>query len=555
MMISSLLSISIAFVTSALAPEPHAVDVVIDDARIWSDGLPSFAEFAAIDDGRFVYVGPRDERWIGDDTMVVNADGHVVIPGLFDSHIHMLGGGRNLAQLQLRDAADQADFVARVKSWSDDLPEGKWILGGRWSVESWDDRTSPSRFWVDPVTGNRPLYLSRMDGHSALANSAALAIAGIDRNGPPDPEGGVIDRDPLTNEPTGILRESAMGLVSRHIPPTTVEDDIEAMRRAMDHAVRHGITSVSDIPGMADLPMYRRLVAMHEDLPVRLFVFPTAMDWARAAGEIASVSGVPRRVEMRGFKTYLDGSLGSRTAFMRRPFRGNEPGREDWRGLLREGVEDGRFARNVAAANRAGVQTIVHAIGDEANHILLNTLESTYDELIDARCRAEHSQHLLPTDIPRFGELGVIASMQPYHKSDDGRYAEGYIGPDRSRSSYAFKSLLDAGAVVVFGSDWPVVSLNPFLGIEAAVTGATLAGEYWQTQENLTVHEALRCYTSRGAYAVGAEDELGRIAPGYLADFVILDRSPFAPGVAWSEIRPMAVYRDGVRIFDVSEHR
>jgi predicted amidohydrolase YtcJ len=202
----------------------------------------------------------------------------------------------------------------------------------------------------------------------------------------------------------------------------------------------------------------------------------------------------------------------------------------------------------VRAAAKANLQSIAHCIGDEANYMLLNALADGYDNLRDARCRSEHAQHLLPEDIQRFGDLGVIASMQAYHKADDGRYCEEYIGEERSRSSYAFKSLLDAGAVVAFGSDWPVVTINPFLGIEAAVTGRTLDGKTWQTQENLTVAEALRCYTSRAAFALCAEDEIGFIAPGYRADFIIVDRSPFDIDVDWAAIRPVMVFVEGRRV-------
>ena len=532
-------------VVGAGASQP--ADLVIENARIWSDGLVGFAEFAAVRDGRFVHVGLREEQFIGRQTERIDAGGRTVIPGLIDSHIHMLSGGRSLSELHLRDATDKAGFIRRVGDWAAKLRPGDWILGGRWSVESWDDPQQPAKSWVDAVSGDHPLYLSRMDGHSVLVNSAALRLAGITQDGPADPPGGVIDRDPQTGEPTGILRDSAMALVSQHIPPPTVDDQVEALRLAMCEAVQHGITAVSDIPSIGDLAAYERIA--ESELSVRFFLYPTADDWEKATTAVRRFQGKRDWVEIKGFKGYLDGSLGSRTAYMRDPYLGNELGKESWRGLLREGVEDGRFAGNIAAARRAGLQTIVHAIGDEANHLLLDVLAKAYPNLRAARCRSEHAQHLLPQDIARFGELGVIASMQPYHKADDGRYAEDYIGPQRSRSSYAYKSLLDAGAVVAFGSDWPVVTLNPFLGIEAAITGRTLDGKSWQTHQNITVAEALRCYTSRAAYAVFAENELGGIATGYKADFVILNRSPFDLDMEWSAIKPVAVYVEGRRVF------
>ncbi len=540
-MISTLALVSVV----SLAAAPPA-DLVIENARIWSDGLAGLAPFAAVRDGRFVHVGERDAQWIGPGTHVLNAQNRIVIPGLIDSHVHMLGGGTNLAQVQLRDVADKEEFIRTVAQWSRTLRPGQWILGGRWSVESWTSPESPTKEWIDEATGDHPLFLSRMDGHSALVNSAALRLAGITKDGPPDPVGGVIDRDPQTGEPTGILRESAMHLVARFIPEPSDDDKVDALRAAMQHALNHGITAVSDIPSMGDLTAYERLAA-DDATSMRLFLYPTADDWESAASRVRRFNARPGWVEVHGFKAYLDGSLGSRTAMMRAPFSANRPDRPDWRGLFAEGVEDGTFARNLKAARSAGLQVIVHAIGDEANHFLLNSLAAEFPDLRAARCRSEHAQHLLPEDIQRFGDLGVIASMQPYHKADDGRYAEAIIGPERSRSSYAYKSLLDAGAILAFGSDWPVVSIDPMLGIEAAVTGRILTGEVWQPQENITVGEALRCYTSRAAYALGKDDEIGRIAPGYRADFVILNASPFDRDPDWSAIKPVAVYVEGVK--------
>jgi predicted amidohydrolase YtcJ len=535
------LKITLCLCVLGLPPAP--ADLVVENARIWSDGLVGFAEFAAVRDGRFIHVGNRDEAMIGPDTERIDARGRVVLPGLIDSHIHMLGGGEQLLRLQLRDATDREEFTRRVRNWASGLPPDAWVLGGRWSVESWETPQQPTREWVDDVAGDHPLFLPRMDGHSALVNTIALRRAGITMDGPPDPEGGVIDRDPQTHEPTGILREQAMSLVARHIPPPTLDEKARALERAAGVALRHGITAVSDIPDLQDLPAYEQLA--RQGSPIRFFVYVTADDWAGASPAARGFQGRPGWIEVRGFKGYLDGSMGSRTAYMREPFLGNAPDRPHWRGLLREGVEDGRFERNIAAARSLGAQPIIHAIGDEANHVLLDVYEHTYREPAAYRCRSEHVQHLLPQDIARFGRLGVIASMQPYHKADDGRYAEAYIGAERSRWSYAYKSLLDTGAVLTFGSDWPVVTLDPFLGMEAAVTGRTLDGQRWQTQESIPVTEALRCYTSRGAYAVFAENEIGRIAPGYRADFVILNRSPFAADVQWGEIRPLAVFVEG----------
>ncbi len=527
-------------ITTAAMAQPS--ELVVENARIWSDGLAGFAEFAAVRGGRFVHVGRRDDALIGPDTRRVDAAGRIVVPGLIDAHIHMLNGGLQASRLQLRDAADRQDFTARVASWAAALPPGAWILGGRWSTETWADPSQPVKEWVDGAGGDHPLYLPRMDGHSALVNSIALRLAGISAQGPPDPPGGVIERDASSGEPTGILRESAMGLVSSHIPAPTLDEKVIALNVAAQEALRNGLTAVGDIADIDDLPAYERLALIGPAL--RFNVYVTAPLWLPKTQR--NFNGRPGWVQLRGFKAYVDGSLGSRTAYMREPYLNPTSGQGKWRGLLRDEVEKGIFKTNVEWARESGTQVIAHAIGDEANRVLLDTLESVYgDQLAAARCRSEHAQHLLPQDIARFGQLGVIASMQPYHKADDGRYAESYIGPERCRSSYAFRSLLEAGAVVAFGSDWPVVTLNPVKGIEAAVTGKTLDGRPWQTQENITVEEALRCYTSRAAFALFAETEIGRIAPGYRADFLILSGSPFEPGADWNTIRPIAVFVEG----------
>ena len=530
---------------AVVAAGPPPADLVVTNARIFSDGLPAFAESLAVRDGRFVAVGEIRTDLVGPGTQRVDAGGRLVVPGLIDAHVHMLSGGMGLTRLQLRDVAGREEFIERVEARARRLEPRQWILGGRWSTESWTVPESPRRQWVDEVSGGRPLFLPRMDGHSALANTMALELAGITAHGPPDPAGGVIDRDPHTGAPTGILRESAMGLVTRHIPAPSVSDQVSALRAAVREALRFGITAVGDIADLEDLPAYERLAA--EDPGIRFHLYLTADNWSEAARRAKDFRGRPGWVEIRGLKGYVDGSLGSRTAYMREPYLGTTPGGTPPRGLLREGVAEGRLAENIAAARRQGLQPIVHAIGDEANHHLLEILLDTYGDPAAARARSEHAQHLLPADIARFGTLGVIASMQPFHKADDGRYAESYIGPQRARSSYAFKSLLDAGAVVAFGSDWPVVTLNPFSGMEAAVTGRILDGSHWQTQENITVAEALRCYTTRGAYAIFAEHEIGRIGLGFRADFVILEGSPFAPDADWSAIRPRAVFVEGRR--------
>lgn len=535
-------------ITRGDGPAATQADLAIENARIWSPDRVGFAEFAAVRGGRFEYVGPRDPARIGPSTRRIDAGGRPVIPGLIDAHIHMLSGGKLALQLQLRDAKDRPDLIRRVQEWTQRQPPGRWILGGRWSVETWSDPQPPTRAWIDPVTGDHPLFLARMDGHSALVNSLALKQAGITATGPPDPPDGTIDRDPKSREPTGILRESAMSLVATHIPGLTIDEKVEALRRAATTAIAAGITAVGDIPNLEDLPAYEHLG--EQLMPVRFYLYPTALDWTVAVPAVRRFHARPGRIEIRGLKMYMDGSLGSRTAYMHEPYLGNDAARPGWRGLLREGADAASLKRNLSAARDARLQPIAHAIGDEANHALLDAYEAAYGrELASARARIEHAQHLLPADIDRIGRLGVIASMQPFHKADDGRYAESYVGAQRSRSSYAFRSLLDAGAIVAFGSDWPVVTLNPLLGVEAAVTARTLDGKTWQEQQAIPLFDALRAYTAGAAYALFAEDDIGRIAPGCRADFVILNRSIARDETQWNELRPREVWMDGQRVY------
>ena len=535
-----------ALVCAALQAQP--CDIVLINARIWSDGRTGFATSAGIRNGKFVAVGEFDPKWKGPKTSVIDAKGASVLPGLIDSHIHLLDGGMSLSELQLRDASTKEEFMGRIKEWAEKLPEGKWVLGGGWSVESWPIKQTPNKRWVDGYTGKRPLWLTRMDGHSGLANFAALKMAGITREGPPDPPGGVIERDPVTNEPTGILKENAMDLVTKLIPPASKVEKLQALKTAIQHCHSMGITSVSDIPGLGDLSIYEAYAASNQ-ASMRTFLYPSGAMGSTFVARAKKFKGLPDVVEVKGFKAYMDGSLGSRTAYMREPFLGNSEKQKDWRGLPMPGVTSGAYQSAIKTANQSGYQAIMHAIGDESNHLFLNMVAQNISNPRSARARSEHAQHLLPEDIARFGELGVIASMQPFHKSDDGRYAESYIGADRCHSSYAFRSLLNAGAVLAFGSDWPVVSANPFLGIEAAVTGKTLDGKFWEIQENLTVAEALRSYTSAGAFAAFEDTKVGKIEPGYLADFVILSASPFAANPKWNQIKPAAVYVGGKKVF------
>ncbi len=545
---------------------PHSVsDLVVLNAKVWTgDAVQPAATTFSIRDGKFVYVGGDEQqarRSVSADARVLDAQGARILPGLIDAHLHLVSGGLQLSRLNLRDVPDRAAFIAAVAERAKKTPRGQWILGGRWSTESWADPAQPTKEWIDAVTPDHPVLLSRMDGHGALANSVALKIFGIDASGPADPPGGQIERDPATHEPTGILKDAEIDIVEKLIPPPSAREMDDALAAAMREAHCHGLTCVDTMSEWRDLAPIDR--AHEKDrLTLRVRFYVSEHDWPAFLDRVKAHRN-DDRLRICGFKEYADGSLGSRTAYMATPYSDNPPDKKDWRGLPRPFVEytwgpknsERRLSQlHELCAMVSPLSVAVHCIGDKANKTVLDIYGYEFGGRFGSpehinegiwemgqrvsmeppppvpkamRLRIEHAQHLLPADISRFAKLGVVASMQPLHKADDARYAEKAIGPERCKTSYAFRSLLDAGAHVAFGSDWPVVSLNPFLGIHAAVTGESLDGKLFVPEQNITVEEALRCYTSGAAHASGDDDRLGRIKKGYLADFVILDRDIF----------------------------
>lgn len=535
-------------------PTPEAADLVLVNGEVWTGAddttqspdtnIDESGTAIAIRDGRIVAVGPNDRirAYIDADTEVLDVGGRRVIPGITDSHTHIVSGGFQLARLNLRQVKSRVQFIRAVAQEVKPTMKLEWVLGGRWSVESWDYPESPNKSWIDPVTGDVPVFLSRMDGHQALVNSAALRLAGIDTSGPPDPKGGEIVRDPNTGEPTGILKESAMDLVSRQIPAATASQRYAALGRAMKHANSLGVTSVHDMCSRADLDTFRR-AEREGAMTVRITAYLSVDDWASYSKRFPAYGLNSDMVRLAGLKGFMDGSLGSRTAYMRERYADAAAEAPYPRGQLTAMADPPEsFQQRVAVADARGLQLAVHAIGDEANHDLLNAYEAVASRGLGSartsdgtkhstrhrpRHRVEHAQHLRTTDIPRFAELGVVASMQPFHKADDGRYAEKALGAERLHGSYAFRQLVATGALVIFGSDWPVVTMNPFMGIDAAVNAKTLDGKVWLPSHSLTVEEAVRAYTVLPPQVIQRDDRLGTIEVGKYADLVILSEDPF----------------------------
>lgn len=499
----------------------NCADVVVHNATVWTGVRGAAdAQALAVRGGRIVAVGADAEvnRQIGPRTRVVDGAGKLVVPGFIDSHVHFLSGGAALASVELRDARTRAEFVRRIRDYARTLPRGAWITEGNWDHSLWGGEL-PRKEWIDSVTPNNPVWVSRLDGHMALANSAALRAAGVTA-ATRDVEGGEIVRG-AGREPTGILKDNALELVERAVPPPTPEQHDRALDAAMRYVAERGVTSVDHMGGWGDLAAFRRARAAGR-LRTRISAAVPLDSWARLRDTVAVAGRGDEWLRIGGLKGFVDGSLGSHTAAMHQPFA-DAPGT----GLLVT-PPDSLYAWT-SAADRAGLQVMVHAIGDRANSLILDIYERVAREngARDRRFRVEHAQHIRPQDVARFGALGVIPSMQPYHTIDDGRWAEAVIGPERSRTTYPFRTLLDTGARLAFGSDWFVAPPTPLEGIYAAVTRRTLDDRHpggWVPEQKITVEEAMRAYTADAAYAAFAEAEKGTLEPGKLGDFVVIDR-------------------------------
>ena len=514
---------------------PVAVDLVLTNGRLWTgDKAQPWAEAIASRGEHIIAVGSNDEikKLVASGTRVIDLAGKLAMPGFIDDHTHFMGGGFQLLSVDLRDAATVEEFARRIKEKAEKIGPNRWITGGDWDHELWPGGPLPTKELIDRHTPENPVFVSRLDGHMALANSVALRLAKVTKE-TKDPPGGTIVRDAKTGEPTGVLKDAAMGLVWPLVPdPSDAEYD-EALAAAMKEAARVGVTSIQDITAWPHYEVYKRFRDAGR-LTVRVYARTPLAQWKRQADLIARQGKGDDWLRLGGLKAFMDGSLGSTTALFFEPFT-DAPSTS---GLMADdNIPEGTLKRNVKDADRAGLQCSIHAIGDKANNILLSYFEEVAKENgeRDRRFRIEHAQHLLESDIARFAKLGVIASVQPYHAIDDGRWAERRIGPARVKTTYPFRSLLDSGATLVFGSDWTVAPLSPVLGIYAAVTRATLDGKNpggWAPEQKITVEEAVRAYTSACAYAEFAESVKGRLEPGKLADIVVLSRDIFrvSPG-------------------------
>ena len=535
-----------------------AADLIIRNAKIWTvDKDHPTAQSVAVLGDRIVAVGSNDEvkAWQGARTQVIDAAGKLLLPGFNDSHVHFVDGGLALDSVQLNDATSAEEFARRIAERVKTTPKGEWLTGGDWDETKWTPARMPTKELIDRISPDTPVFVSRYDGHMALANSVTLALAGITAQ-TPDPPGGVVVRDAQGN-PTGALKDAAMDYVFKIMPPLSHEQRVKAVKRALAHAASVGITSVQHMnPEYADIEVYQELLQRGE-LTARIYAAPliTAGVDDQVKIGIRHAFGGPF-LRIGAVKAYADGSLGSGTAYFFEPFS-NQPNNH---GLLSDEMHPVSLMQDrMMRADAAGLQICTHAIGDQGISIILDL----YSEIVkahgvsDRRFRIEHAQHMAAKDFDRFAKLHVIASMQPYHAIDDGRWAEERIGHDRASRTYAFRTFLDHGVRLAFGTDWNVAPLNPMLSVYAAVTRATLDGKNpngWFPEQKLTVPETVEAYTMGSAYAEFQDNEKGSITPGKLADMVLLSDDIFT--IAPAKIRDVKVLRTivgGKTVWDAND--
>ncbi len=518
-------------------------DLVLRGATLWTGlGSGTSAGSVAIVHERIVAVGSDSElaSWVGPQTKVVDLDGAMLVPGFIDNHVHFSSAARLLLGINLLDVSDEASLVAAVRAADARMPEGAWLVGGDWSAyQRWPQGAehplegdielfAPHRDMVDSITAARPMLLSRFDRQAHFANGAALAAAGITA-ATPDPEGGEFGRSPA-GELTGMLWGEAAAMVRAVMPEPSHAQRVAETHAALLRVRENGVTTVHDMSPAYQLRIYQELLALGE-LTTRVHYRPMIADYRRIADvDIAQGFGNPW-IKLGAVKGHIDGIMGNSSALFEDPYA-HQP---DSRGMLRDVMfPEGNLQRLMNEADAAGIQITVHAIGDAANTMLLDMVEEMVETNgpRDRRFRVVHAQVLHPRDIPRFKELDLIAEVQPFHAIDDMRWMAQRIG-ERSQGAYNFRSLLEAGAVLSFGSDWPGTNaawypISPLLGVYAAVTRKTVNGTPeggWYPEERVGVEDALRAYTINNAYAGFEESEKGTIEVGKLADLTVLDRN------------------------------
>ncbi len=528
-------------------------DTVIHNINAYTstmDGLERFSVLVIDDEGRVAATG--DEALLEglEAARTIDGKGVTVLPGLIDAHAHVFGLGLLQTEVNLAGVESVEAAVAGIENYASANPHAEWILGRGWNQVLWPVREFPTAGHIDEAVSDRPVWLRRIDGHAGWANSAAMRLAGID-NDTPDPVGGKIIRD-ANGRATGIFIEKAMGLFAKHVPVPYKDDYREALLGAIDTLVAQGMTSVHDAGiGVMNAEVYLSMADSGE-LDMRIYAMISD------AGEVLDAIGKPIRaygndhLDIASVKLYSDGALGSRGAAMIEPYSDDAENRG-----LPFWTQD-ELNGFVGKANGMGFQVGIHAIGDLGNRMSLDAFERAQGgKPSPLRNRIEHSQIITLEDIPRFAELGVIASMQPTHATSDMNMAEDRVGPERILGGYAWRRLLDAGVVIASGSDFPVELSNPFHGLYAAVTRRGRDGQPeggWYADQALTRAEALHSFTLAAAYAANQESRLGSLEKGKWADFIMIDRDYFTvPDSEIDDIKVLETWVGGRKVYDAAE--
>ncbi|HSL21874.1 MAG TPA: amidohydrolase [Vicinamibacterales bacterium] len=525
-------------------------DIILVNGRVHTvDVARPAAEAVAVCGDRITAVGATAEiRALATErTRVVDLGGRLVVPGFNDAHVHFIDGAGELVGVNLRPAADERDFTRRLAEHVKTLSAGRWVLGGYWDHEAWPSKALPTRALLDAVTPDHPVFVQRLDGHMGVANSLAMRLAGVTRD-TPAPDGGTIVRD-ASGEPTGLFKDNAMGLITRAVPPASLDEVLERARAALKHAAAMGVTTVQDLTASATELRAYQVLRERGELTARIYSTQSHGIAGLVDAGIRTGFG-DDWIRIGGIKLFADGSMGSGTAVFFEPYA-DDP---STKGLLIQSPEE--LERQMREADAAGFQLVVHAIGDRANAIVIDAVEKVVraNGARDRRPRIEHAQVVRDEDKQRMARLGIIASIQPSHCIDDMRWAETRIGRDRCRIAYDFKSFVDAGVRVAFGTDWFVEPLDPMIGLYAAVTrqfpnGTPPGG--WFPEEKISMSQAIEFYTLGSAYAQFAEREKGSLTPGKLADLVVLSKDVFAiPPREILETRPVLTMVGGRIVFD-----
>lgn len=535
--------------TSCASPQSDAVRVDSVQGYTLSNGEWITFESILFENGEVVAIGiTEDLESQAPEADVVDGGGHVMLPGLIDAHAHVVGLGQLLTQVDLTGSTSLDEALERVETYATSNPDVPWIVGRGWNQELWQENSFPTAQDLDQVVDDRPVFLSRIDGHAAWVNSVALNVGDVTRE-TQDPVGGRVIRD-AEGDPTGILVDAAESYVARFIPQESPEQLEEAIERAQQDMLSLGITGVHDAGISKSVWELYQQFDRRDDLTVHINamiggVTEQTRPWIAQGPVMPNGSS---RLSLTGVKIYSDGALGSRGAAMLEPYN-DEPGNK---GLLfydQQEMDD-----QVLTAVSNGLQANVHAIGDAANRQVLDALEKAIQAYPQSsRHRVEHAQVVAVEDIPRFSELELIASMQPTHATSDKNMAQDRIGVQRLEGAYAWRTFLDQGTLIAAGSDFPVEPVNPFFGIHAAVTRQDRQDEPpngWRSEEAMTLREALRAFTLDAAYAAKSESLYGSLEPGKKADFILIDRDPFEiPPSELDDIQVLETWVEGKNVY------